>query len=406
MKRMHMLLGAIVVSTLGCTGAAGLAEPSAPAEVALPGTPVMELKERVKRTEPVFTVDPLARVAEAEEARVYLAQLAPLLVRRELEPSELEALRKDGRRAIQTVLAGWMTSEGLQDAARSLIEDKLSVSGVRDGVNFDLPGNLAAYVVRQQLPWKTVLTADYCVDASGAHTPCDSGSPFTAGVLTTRAFLMSRASRFNLTRAGTMLKAFACRDYPMETTLQPNLDKAMLIPLFAASTAAEQTDPRAEQGFGNGGGCLMCHAQFGAHAQLFVKFDKDGVYRPDADGQQDPAGELGRSTNGLYVSHLQDPVQARSERSQMFGVNVDNLRDAAWVLGNSPAFTGCQVRNLIEFVTGIHSTTFVSSKVLAEVTAAATDNGKAQPTFPALMLHTFSHPRVIEAVTAGAGGTP
>jgi hypothetical protein len=103
---------------------------------------------------------------------------------------------------------------------------------------------------------------------------------------------------------------------------------------------------------------------------------------------------------------MKDPAEAKSEQSQMFGIQVDNLRDAAWVLANSPQFTSCQVRNLIEFVTGIHTTTFVSPKVLAEVTAQATSDGTVQPTFPELVLHTFSHPRVIEAVTAGAGGTP
>lgn len=401
------LAAALAISVAGCTGSASLTDTSAPASVRTPNVPAIALQPATPLSkEPTVIVDPVADPAEAERARVYLSQLAPLLVSRELEPAELSELKKYGKGAVKAVLAGWMTSDGLQDAARSLIENKLSVSGTRDGVNFDLPGNLAAYIVRQRLPWKTVLTADYCVDAAGAHTACDSGAPYTAGVLTTRAFLMSRASRFNLTRAGTMLKAFACREYPMETTLQPNLDKSVLIPMFAASNPSEQQDPRAAQGFGNGSGCLMCHAQFGAHAQLFVKFDSSGVYKAQADGLQDAAGELGRSTNNLFVSHMKDPLAAKSEKSQMFGVEVDNLRDAAWVLANSPAFTNCQVRNLIEFVTGIHATAYVSTKVLAEVTAHATANGTAQPTFPELVLHTFSHPRVIEAVTDGAGGTP
>ncbi len=40
----------------------------------------------------------------------------------------------------------------------------------------------------------------------------------------------------------------------------------------------------AKSGFGNGFACYNCHSQFGAHAQLFVKFDEQGPLRPPRGG--------------------------------------------------------------------------------------------------------------------------
>ena len=80
------------------------------------------------------------------------------------------------------------------------------------------------------------------------------------------------------------MRAFACRTYPMERDLQPPLEADLLIPMFRAETPEEQTVAEATNGFGNGFGCYSCHSQFGAHAQLFVKFDTSGVWHADADG--------------------------------------------------------------------------------------------------------------------------
>jgi hypothetical protein len=346
--------------------------------------------------------DPREAISAAG-VRAYMRQLAPFFVSRELEGPELDAIEAERFRAIGPMLDAWSKEAAFAKAARRLVSQKLYVSGTRDGIDFDLPGNLAEHMVRQNLPMSTLLTADYCVDAKGGKRECDSGAPYTAGVLATRAYLASRASRFNLTRAGTMLGAFACQQYPMSEQLQPRIEAARLIKMFESDTEIGE-DGKPKQTFGNGAACYRCHGQFGPHAQLFVRFDQTGLYRAEATGVQDPTGELGRSVSGLYASHLKEAAEAKEEGSQVFGKPVKNLAEAAKVLAASPTFVPCQVRNLLEYALRIDKTVIVDDAVLLEIAEKARADG--DPTFTTLVVQTFSHPRVIFAVLPTLGVTP
>jgi hypothetical protein len=345
--------------------------------------------------------DPAESIS-TDSVRAYLRQLAPYLVSRELQVAELQAIEAERFRAITPILTAWTKEEAFARAARRMVSQKLYVSGTRDDIDFDLPGNLAEHIVREDLPVSTLLTADYCVDLEGKKRECDTGAPFTAGVLATRAYLVSRTSRFNLTRAGTMLGAFACQGYPMPADLQPRIPAEKLIRMFESDTETDE-EGNPKQTFGNGAACYACHGQFGPHAQLFVRFDSSGVYRPDATGLQDPQGELGRSVDGLYTSHLKEPDEAKEEKSQVFGRAVENLRDAAKVLAESPTFVPCQVRNLLEYALRVGTTVPVAADVLAEIATSASANG--DPTFATLVIETFGHPRIVHAVAPAVGGT-
>lgn len=334
---------------------------------------------------------------DAAQIQAYLRQLAPYFAARELSAEELGTIEAAKFEAVQPIVRGWTEEALFPRAARRLIAQKLSVSGTRDDIDFDLPGNLAEHVVRENLPLSTLLTADYCIDAAGAKTTCDTGAPFTAGVLGTRAFMASRASRFNLTRASTMLRTFACQHYPMQEALEPRIARERLIPLFQV----DQQDAGTET-FGNGSACYSCHGQFGPHAQLFVRFAEDGRYREDATGIQDEEGELGRAKDGLFASHLLNPEEAKGDRSQMFGKPVQNLGEAAKVLAESPTFVSCQVENLFEYALRLPTTAVPDPAVLAEILEGA----GANPTFGALVVATFSHPRVVSAVVSATVGTP
>jgi hypothetical protein len=341
-----------------------------------------------------------ALVITSGQARAYLRQLSPLLVSRELSSTELAAIdaATDGS-SIKPILEGWAKEPALADAARRMIELKLSVGGTRDGVDFNLPGNMVAHLVKEALPFSRVLTADYCIGAAGERINCDHGAPYTAGVLGTRAFLKSRASRFNLTRASTMMKMFACKEYPMGD-FQQRLDKSTLIPLFQANVESEQQDPSgATSGFGNGIACYNCHSQFGQHAQLFVRFDRDGLYVPDATGQQDPTNELGKSFRGLMTSHLNTPAAASSESSVMLTQPVQNLGEAARVLAQSEAFLPCQVRNILEYTLDLNSKSLIREDYLKEIAQSA----GAEPSWNQLVVETFNHPSIIKAVVDGLG---
>ncbi|MBA3549516.1 MAG: hypothetical protein H0T76_23825 [Nannocystis sp.] len=342
-----------------------------------------------------------------EDAREYLAVIAPLVVGRLLDAEEDNLIYHFGAEAIVPIVESWVTRPAFAESVRMLMQVKLAASGNKDGVDFELPGNLAAHLARNDRPYSELLTAGYCVDPVGAAIPCDTGAPYQAGVLTTRAYLMATASRFNLRRARRMMFIFSCSTYPMDEVLQPRVNKQDLIPMFRALTPEEQTVPEAQSGFGNGHGCYTCHGQFSAHAQLFVRFSQDGIWRPDATGLQDPEAELGRSTDGLYASHFVSPIAAPQEVSQLFNEPVNTLVDAARVLAGGPNFVTCAARNVLEYSFGMSETEalLIEPALLVDLAEQARirdarlrPEATGGPTFGDLFVVALTHPRVLRAV--------
>ncbi len=426
MKRSLLIL-ALALAAAGCEGKAGVVgDGPAKGPTLLDSTPDEEAaSERPSAEQPSTqtpTNDPEVEqpatstpeepeiVWEAPEftsAQIveFARSISQMLISRPLTPAEITSLEQGGEAALEPMLRQWATLPAFAENARFMMQTKLKASGQRDDIDMELPGNLVRHVVKNDLPWSTILTADYCVGATGDTIDCDSGAPYVAGVLSTRAYLAGNASRFNLGRAATMMEVFACRIYPMEADLQPYLDKEQLIPMFQANSAAEQTVAEAEGGFGNGNGCYTCHGQFGAHAQLFVKFDETGMYRPEATGLQDPDGELGRSLGGLMTSHFNDAARAADERSQMLGQSVGNLAEAARVLADSEPFLECQTEAVLHHTFGLPEATELSEEMLHAVAVRARQM-HADPTFADLVVATFTEPRVILSVVGGEpGGT-
>lgn len=356
--------------------------------------------------EPEPDEDP-ALVYTPDEARIYLETLAPMVVGRLLSVDEDNLIYHFGTDAVVPIIEAWIHEPAFAETARAMMQVKLSASGTKDGVDFELPGNLAAHLARNDRPYHEIVTANYCVDGAGAAIPCDTGAPYTAGVLTTRAYLIANQSRFNLRRARRMMFNFACEVYPMDRGLQPPIAKADLIPMFQAETKDEQTVPEAANGFGNGDACYKCHSQFSAHAQLYVRFAQDGLYHADATGLQDPMDELGRSTNGLFASHFNAPAAAAQEVTQMFGTPVANLVDAARELSEAPGFVACAARNVLEYSFGMSEAEAkeIHRSLLAEVAALAVARDlrlrpetASGPTFGDLFVVALTHPRVVKVV--------
>lgn len=336
-----------------------------------------------------------------EQVRAYLSRVAPVVAGRSMRYDEFEMVGEMGQDAVEPLLSQWVTEPGFAEAIRYLVQEQLHASGEREGVDYELPGNLAAEIAREGLPWSTLLTADYCVDAQGLHIDCDTGAPYAAGVLATRAYLIANKGRFNLSRAKLMLETFACRVYPMEHAIQPPIDKPVLIPMFRAETEAEQTVEEAQGGFGNGVGCYTCHSQFGAHAQLFVKFDDEGLWREEATGQQNPYDELGRSFDGLYTSHMFDPYEAADETSQVFGQSVANLREAGEVIADNELFGQCTVKNLVAHAFDLKAgATEDISDALVETLADRIANGESDPGIDDYVVSIFTDEQVIRAAVA------
>lgn len=355
--------------------------------------------------EPADDAEPPPRAVDEplteDQARFYLARVAPMVAGRSLTYDESQMIAELGEDAIDPMLRDWVAEPGFAEAIRYLVQEQLHASGEREGVDYELPGNLAALIARDDLPWSTLLTADHCVSAEGESIECDTGAPYAAGVMATRAYLISNKGRFNLTRAKLMLETFACRVYPMETDVQPRLDKPVLIPMFRAENEEEQTVDEAKGGFGNGVGCYTCHSQFGAHAQLFVKFDENGIWRDDATGQQNPYDELGRSFDGLYTSHMFDPFAAADEGSEIFGEKVENLREAGEVITDSELFGQCTVKNLVAHAFDLKAGASEDiSPTLVTSVAASLIAQNPDPSIAQYVIEVFTNEAVIDAVVA------
>lgn len=315
-----------------------------------------------------------------------------MIVGRSLRADEAQSLQAGGS-ALPALINTWVADEGFSRMARDWISTKLKASGKRADINLELPGNLAAYLVRNQRPHSELLTADYCISDTGTKITCDTGAPFAAGVVATRAYLSNNASRFNLKRARTLLRTFACDDYPLGPLQQPRLPPESLIPLFQQDKAEGATGT-----FGNGEACYRCHSQFGAHAQPFVKFNADGRWIADATGQQLVNGEQGTAGNGLYASHMIQPEAARSEASQVFGMQVQNLAGMTQAFAQSPSFLSCSAGSLMGYAFNLSDATVFNlpTDVLDDAVTAAKLKS-ADPTLAQLAVEIFSHPAVVRS---------
>jgi hypothetical protein len=169
--------------------------------------------------------------------------------------------------------------------------------------------------------------------------------------------------------------------------------------MFQAETREQQMEAAAAGGFGNGFECYICHGQFSLHAQLFVRFDRLGLWREDANGQQNPAAQLGESFNGTMRSHMIDPVEAARESSSIFGSEVENLADAARVISAHPVFLECAARNLLDHGLQLDRKQGVSPELLAAIRERALQSS-AEPTLRELLVATFSHPEVVRSALA------
>ncbi|MDZ4660729.1 MAG: hypothetical protein SGJ18_03835 [Pseudomonadota bacterium] len=319
----------------------------------------------------------------------YMARLSSMLTGRPLNAAERSTLRSEGYVGLERVLQSWVDSEFFVKSSRIQIQTQLGVSGNDGTINYELPANLLDYLIRQNRPYSEILTADYCVDNNRQRISCDTGSPFVAGVLTTRAFLKQYSGRFNLSRASNTLRQFACQSYPMSTTLQPRLPRESLIPMFAADLAIGAAE------FGNGTACYACHGQFSAHTQFFVKFDAFGVYKAAATGLQNPNLEPGLSVNDLFTSHMVTSDLARSEVSQMFGQTSNNLREAAQALVNNANFTECSVRNSVRYFIRLTDGNETINRGVVKDISAKLKQKYQDPSFKQIVFESLRHPMVI-----------
>lgn len=279
------------------------------------------------------------QASDADTAISYLSLFSTQIAHRPLNEAETALIRAQGTNAFPQIVRAWYAEPQFVESAQMFIENLIRTGGVKGGVDMNMPGNLARDIARRERPYADLVTAATCVNAAGNSAACDTNAPFNAGVLTTKAFLVSKAGPYNISRAGKMISRFLCTSYPLPDMEEPKIQQSALIDQFA-TTAGKIT-------FGNGNNCYSCHSQFGHHAQFFVKFDLNGNYQAGATGVQNPAATDGFSANNTMTSHYRDPMRASNEASQIFGRSAANLGEAGRVLAENSRFLPCAVQNLM-----------------------------------------------------------
>jgi hypothetical protein len=337
-----------------------------------------------------------AQTVSANQAVSYMSYLSSKLVNRPLSSEEVAQIRSQGTQAFPIILEAWSNDARFHQSVRQYVEVLFATNGSSNGINFDLPGNLGLDIARRKRPYSDLVTAQSCVDAQGNITACDSGAPFSAGVLTMRAFLRKAQGAYNISRAGKMMHKFLCTTYPLPDALEPKLRVTDLISEFATVSGPIT--------FGNGNNCYSCHSQFGHHAQFFVKFDLDGNYRANATGLQSVGATAGYSANNLLTSHLVDPLRARDESSQILGQRASNLQEAARVIANSSLFLPCAIQHMMRHFLKLSDQNMASIK--PDLFKKISDDAKVlnqNPSFSHLLQSLITNRSVIDSfVKSGA----
>ncbi|MGE4130764.1 MAG: hypothetical protein AB7F86_03955 [Bdellovibrionales bacterium] len=287
----------------------------------------------------IWSSSALAQVADAPTLVSYLSIFSTQIAHRPLKASEIAQINSQGTNAFPAIVRSWFAEPQFLESAQMFMENLIRTNGVTDTVDMNIPGYLARDIARRERPYTDFVTASTCVNAAGQNMACDSNAPFSAGVLTTKAFLVTKAGPYNISRAGKMISKFLCTTYPLGDSEEPKIAQSALIDQFA-TTSGKIT-------FGNGNNCYSCHSQFGHHAQFFVRFDLNGNYQVGATGIQNPAATDGFSTNGLMTSHYRDPARAADQSSQILGKPAANLGEAGRLLAQSSRFLPCAVKNLM-----------------------------------------------------------
>ncbi len=340
-----------------------------------------------------------AQSVDVKKASFYLNRLSGMVVGRPLNNSELTQIESKGLAAIEPIVDAWVKDPAFANSGQRFAEDLLRVSGNNGTVDFDVPGYMMRYLVKNNLPYSDLLTANYCVNTNDQTVACDSGAPAGAGVLTSRAFLAKYAGPYNIARASKVMKFFTCTSYPMDQNLEPSLSITDLIDVFSTTEGGFS--------FGNGTNCFSCHGQFGLHAQIFVKFNNNGQYVASANGLQSSAATAlpGQSTQGTYTSHMIDPVKAASENSRMLGRTVANIREAAFSLVEHPNFYNCAVEKATRYFLRLDETQISQvNKLLFKEIATRAKALSSQPTLAQMVKQILIHPTVINSVVT-TGGT-
>lgn len=243
-----------------------------------------------------------------------------------------------GYEAYKQFVVELLSSESFESVIHSENKKLYQMAGSEGGVNYNEPANLTTYIIKNDIDFREVMTADYCVSNKLEKKDCanfpsaDVARDEAAGVLTTKAFLKKWVSAFNFRRTSMAFQAFGCSEYPDQddsgVTLEEIEEKHAE---FACTTCTPQ--------------CYSCHRSMNPRAVLFYSFDNKGQFNLNPTKTEATL----TITNNKSV-----PTDLLKEGSPAVykGEEVTNLREFAVKFSNSKTFNNCVAKRFTNLVLG------------------------------------------------------
>ena len=288
------------------------------------------------------------RVLYGESERRKAIRSVSLKLMKRLPASDEIATAAASQEGYDRVLDSYLNSETFASVILEYSKNMFEMGDqVADGVNYNEPANLAAYLAVNDLDFREILKADYCVNDDLEKIECSSFSDsadaqeYAAGAITTQAFLKKWESAFNFRRVSKAFQLFACKEYP---DVKDSGLSAEMISESVKEFACSDCSPA----------CISCHRSMNARASLFYTFDRKGQFNPNPD--MDPeAGEVTVRDVATEASTVDD-LLAEGAEPMYKGVVLKNIRDYAQHLADGKDFRDCVAQRMINFAFGKDST--------------------------------------------------
>ncbi len=279
-------------------------------------------------------VDPgpteLATVSPEDRQRAY-RRASLIFLEKAPTQEELQAVATQA--GYNLAIEGLVENTQFVNKIKSYHQNFFDLEGSMDGINYNEPANLAAYLFKENLDFREILKADYCIKDDLTKGPCSSfggseelAKENAAGVVTTQAFLKKWEGPFNFRRSSHMLQAFACHDYPDDS------DSGLFpeeISEDVHTFACTDCNPK----------CYSCHRTMNARSSLFYKFDTTGAFNTD------PSMAVAIKRDDGNVSTVSDLLK-EGVKPRYRQQEVSSLKQYATELTRTPKFRKCLAKRL------------------------------------------------------------
>lgn len=260
--------------------------------------------------------------------------------------------------------------------------------------------NMALYIIRNNLDYRTILTMNQCVNSRLELGPCpafipratnpaetartwqqvlDAQAAEAAGVISTRRFLSQFDAPFYFRRVHKAFNFFACRSYPDPDDVgMPASDMSTTVYRWDEMNKPVQTER-----------CYECHSTLNPRTAMFFPFDRNGFFRGGTPAAHFNAASFNAQyPGGSYPNNVRPQTPdntvgtldvllrtSTDTRPALYaGQPITRLKDYALGLSKSKHFKTCMVQRFANFLLGFEPRTPLGSDLRPIVEQVETSN--------------------------------